>query len=294
MNRRTNLDLAGVHARLDGVQGRDYWRSLDELASTPEFRDLLEREFPHQAIGWSDDEDAVEGRRNFLKLMGASLALAGLTACTRQPTEHIMPYVRQPEELIPGRPLFFATAMILGGVANGRAGGKPRGPSYQDRRQSRNILPRSALATSSRRPRSCNCMIRTARKRSASKARSGLGAHFLGAALRSALRSQQATSGGGIRILTETITSPTMANQFAAIQKLYPAAKWHQWEPAGPHQRAVPPCNPSASPSIHITTWRKPTSWFLWIRISWPRARQPPVCAPICRSTPRAKKAVRG
>ena len=61
----------------------------------------------------------MEGRRNFLKLMGASLALAGLTACTRQPTEHIMPYVRQPEELIPGKPLFYATAMTLGGVANG-------------------------------------------------------------------------------------------------------------------------------------------------------------------------------
>ena len=98
---------------------RDYWRSLDDLAATPEFQDFLAREFPRQAIGWSDDEDPAEGRRNFLKLMGASLALAGMTACTRQPTEHIMPYVRQPEELIPGRPLFFATAMTVGGVATG-------------------------------------------------------------------------------------------------------------------------------------------------------------------------------
>ena len=62
---------------------------------------------------------ASKGAATFLKLMGASLALAGLTACTRQPTEHIMPYVRQPEDLIPGRPLFYATAMTLGGVANG-------------------------------------------------------------------------------------------------------------------------------------------------------------------------------
>jgi len=98
---RKKLDLAAVRARLDGARGSDYWRSLDDLAATPEFQDLLEREFPRQAVGWSEDEDAVEGRRNFLKLMGASLALAGLTACTRQPTEHIMPYVRQPEELIP-------------------------------------------------------------------------------------------------------------------------------------------------------------------------------------------------
>ena len=117
-----NTDLAAVRsalwARLEGARGRDYWRSLDDLAATPEFQDLLEREFPRQAVGWSEDEDPVQGRRNFLKLMGASLALAGMTACTRQPTEHIMPYVRQPEDLIPGRPLFFATAATLNGVAN--------------------------------------------------------------------------------------------------------------------------------------------------------------------------------
>src|SRR6476660_4275280 len=51
--------------------------------------------------------DPVE-RRTFLKLMGASMALAGAAACTRQPAEHIVPYVRQPEEMVPGRPLFFA------------------------------------------------------------------------------------------------------------------------------------------------------------------------------------------
>src|SRR5689334_10713516 len=116
---RKKLDLAAVRARLDGVRGRDYWRSLDDLAAAPEFREMVEREFPQQAIGWSDDENPVEGRRNFLKLMGASLALAGLTACTRQPVEHIAPYIRQPEELIPGRPLFYATAATLNGLANG-------------------------------------------------------------------------------------------------------------------------------------------------------------------------------
>ena len=73
------FDLAAVRARLEGARGRDYWRSLEDLASHPEFQDLVVREFPQQAIGWSDDEDGVEGRRNFMKLMGASLALAGLT-----------------------------------------------------------------------------------------------------------------------------------------------------------------------------------------------------------------------
>src|SRR5207248_8825106 len=114
----SNSNLAGVRgSSFAGAEGsaRDFWRSLNDLAAAPEFQDVLAREFPRQAMGWSEDEDPVAGRRNFLKLMGASMALAGMTACTRQPIEHIMPYVRQPEELIPGRPLFFATAMTLGG-----------------------------------------------------------------------------------------------------------------------------------------------------------------------------------
>src|SRR5215467_4389266 len=73
------------------------WRSLEELAESEEFEELLHREFPERASEWSDPV----GRRKFLKLMGGSLALAGLTACTRQPAEYIAPYVRQPEELVP-------------------------------------------------------------------------------------------------------------------------------------------------------------------------------------------------
>jgi hypothetical protein len=58
-------------------------------------------------------------RRDLFKFAGVSLALAGVTACTRQPTEKIVPYVRQPEEIIPGKPLFYATAMSVGGLATG-------------------------------------------------------------------------------------------------------------------------------------------------------------------------------
>ncbi len=59
------------------------------------------------------------GRRGFLKLMGASIALAGATACTRQPDELLVPYVRQPEDVVPGKPLFYATTMTLGGIGTG-------------------------------------------------------------------------------------------------------------------------------------------------------------------------------
>ena len=91
-----------------------YWRSLGEFADTPQFREYLHREFPEQASEWNDPK----GRRQFLKLMSASLALAGVGACTKQPPEQIVPYVRQPEDLVPGRPLFFASAIPFSGVAN--------------------------------------------------------------------------------------------------------------------------------------------------------------------------------
>ena len=65
------MDLSAARERLKGARGREYWRSLEDLAATPEFEDMLHREFPRQAVGWSEDEDPVEGRRNFLKIMGA-------------------------------------------------------------------------------------------------------------------------------------------------------------------------------------------------------------------------------
>jgi molybdopterin-containing oxidoreductase family iron-sulfur binding subunit len=227
------LDLAAVRARLEQARGREYWRSLEDLAATPEFKDLLEREFPQQAIGWSEDEDKVEGRRNFLKLMGASLALGGLAACTRQPSEFIMPYVRQPEELIPGRPLFFSSATTLNGIATGvlveshegrptKVEGNPQHPAALgacDSFSQASVLQlydpdRSQTATFEGEVRPW--------------------ADFF-EALRKNLADQVAKKGAGVRILTETATSPTIADQIKKIQTTYPSAKWHQWEPAGPH-----------------------------------------------------------
>ena len=107
------MDFSAVRSRLAGADGRFYWRSLGELADTNEFREYLHREFPEQASEWNDPK----GRRQFLKLMSASLALAGVGACTKQPPEAIVPYVRQPEDIVPGRPLFFASAIPLAGYA---------------------------------------------------------------------------------------------------------------------------------------------------------------------------------
>ena len=108
--KKAKLTLAEVRAKLDGATGKRYWKNLDELAETPEFHEMLAEEFPRQGgAAASEWVDAVS-RRGFLKVMGASFALAGLAGCTKQPDEPIFPYVKQPEDLVLGKPMFFATA----------------------------------------------------------------------------------------------------------------------------------------------------------------------------------------
>src|SRR5471030_1840394 len=102
------LTLAEVRAKLEGKRGKRFWKSLDELADTAEFQHLMQEEFPRQA-GAGEWVDPVS-RRGFLKVMGASFALAGLAGCTKQPDEPVFPYIKQPEDLILGKPMFFATA----------------------------------------------------------------------------------------------------------------------------------------------------------------------------------------
>jgi MoCo/4Fe-4S cofactor protein with predicted Tat translocation signal len=91
-----------------------YWRSLDQLADTPAFRDFLHREFP---AGASELNSPIS-RRSFMSLMGASLAMAGLASC-RRPEEKILPYTKSPEEMVIGLPTYFATAMSIGPAVYG-------------------------------------------------------------------------------------------------------------------------------------------------------------------------------
>src|SRR5262245_51870562 len=110
------LDLAEVRSQLSAARGQQYWRSLDELAQRDEFLELLERECPRQAGEWADGLS----RRQFLALAAASLGLAGLSGCASPaPRGSIMPYDRTPEGMTPGEPLYFATAMSLGGDTQG-------------------------------------------------------------------------------------------------------------------------------------------------------------------------------
>ena len=91
--------------------GRRYWRSLDELADTPEFKDWLHREFP---VGASEMVEDGQSRRNFLKIMSASFAFAGIAtlgAGCRRPEEKLEPFGKQPENYTFGEAQYFATAM---------------------------------------------------------------------------------------------------------------------------------------------------------------------------------------
>jgi MoCo/4Fe-4S cofactor protein with predicted Tat translocation signal len=243
---RKKLDLAAARARLEGTRGKEYWRSLDELAATPEFQDLLEREFPRQAVGWSSDENAVEGRRNFLKLMGASLALGGLAACTRQPTEYIAPYIQAPEELIPGRPLFYATQTTLSGISTGVLA-----ESHEGRPTKIEGNPEHPGSLGACDPYSQASVLQLYDPdRSRALTFQGEVATWGGfySNLRGLLADQQTKKGAGIRILTETVGSPSTADLLAQIKTLYPESKWHQWEPAGAHGARAGAMQAFASP----------------------------------------------
>ncbi|MGC2583180.1 MAG: TAT-variant-translocated molybdopterin oxidoreductase, partial [Acidobacteriaceae bacterium] len=97
---------AKLASKSGGQKKKKFWRSIDELVDAPEFAELVNEEFPSQASEWLDPVS----RRSFLKVMGASMALAGLAGCTKQPDEAIMPYVTAPEDLILGKPVYFASA----------------------------------------------------------------------------------------------------------------------------------------------------------------------------------------
>src|SRR5215472_7982737 len=113
--REHRLELSEVREKLKNKSGKQYWRALEEIAEDPHFEELMHREFPRHASEWDETVD----RRDFVKLMGASLALAGLSGCGRPDESHIVPYVKQPDGVVLGRPNFYATAMPFGADAVG-------------------------------------------------------------------------------------------------------------------------------------------------------------------------------
>jgi molybdopterin-containing oxidoreductase family iron-sulfur binding subunit len=225
---RTKIDQATAHDAAQPEQeksGPEYWRSLEELAGSEDFQTALHREFPKGASEWVDSVS----RRGFLKVMGASLGLAGMTGCVRLPLEPIVPYVRQPEGVIPGRPMYYATASTLGGYASPLLVeshlGRPTKVEGND------LHPASLGGTDIFAQASILGLYDPDRSQTVTSmgdVRSWLA--FMNA-IRGPLSAQKAVQGAGIRILTPTISSPTLADQLRGFLKIYPQAKWHVYEP---------------------------------------------------------------
>jgi molybdopterin-containing oxidoreductase family iron-sulfur binding subunit len=230
------LDLASARRKLETAGGKEYWRCLEELAESEGFQELLEREFPRQSAAWTDTLD----RRKFLALLGGSLALAGLSGCTSPPAERIFPYIRQPEEITPGRPLFFATAMPLAGYASGllveshegrptKVEGNPLHPGSLkpiDAPEFARFGPSDLFAQAS------TLGLYDPDRSQAVRHLGDISSweEFL-AAMDTAdrLRNRQLR----IRVLTETITSPTLARQLQTARERFPNLRWHVYEPVG-------------------------------------------------------------
>lgn len=221
------VEITEFRDQLAAKSGPEYWRSLNELAQKPEFEAAMTREFPGGApTSWKG-----LSRRNFLRLMGASLALAGLAGCARQPEERIVPYVKQPEDLIPGKPLFFASAHNWNGYGRGilveSHMGRPTkiegNPDHPSSLGATDAVTQAALLTMYD-PERSQLVTRNGQESNWDS--------FMGEA-RKLMDSQKASRGAGLRILTETVTSPTVTAQLRELLTQLPEARWHVWEPAG-------------------------------------------------------------
>jgi MoCo/4Fe-4S cofactor protein with predicted Tat translocation signal len=213
---------------LSGVPGAGkLWRSLDELANTPAFEEMVHREFPDSAAEW----DNGTSRRTFLKLMSASLALAGFTGCYKKPEEKIVPYVRQPEELIPGKALYFASAIFWGGYARGvlveSHEGRPTkiegNPDHPASLGATDAVTQAALLN----------LYDPDRSQTVTHDGETSSWNTFTAAMGETLAGHVTDGGGGLRVLTGAITSPTLAAQMRLFQRTYSKAVWHQYEPVG-------------------------------------------------------------
>ncbi|HXF99348.1 MAG TPA: TAT-variant-translocated molybdopterin oxidoreductase [Bacteroidota bacterium] len=227
MHNQPALNIEGIRAKLAAKNGREYWRSLDEIAGTEEFKQYLEREFPQGAAAW----DEGVSRREFLKVMGASLSLAGLTACVKQPEEKIVPYVKAPEYLVPGKPLKYATAFVMGGYATGVLAtshlGRPThiqgNPDHPASLGACDVFAAASILDLYDPDRSQVVLYR------------GIVSSwekFLQSA-RPQVEVQRSLKGAGLRLLTPNVTSPTLMSQIQSLLAAFPEARWYRYEPCG-------------------------------------------------------------
>jgi molybdopterin-containing oxidoreductase family iron-sulfur binding subunit len=219
--------------------GRKLWRSIDELAGDDSFIAALRREFPEYANRLNDGAT----RRQFLQLMAASLTLAGAQGCVEQPQENIVPFVQAPEHLIPGKPLYYATAMSHDGAGIGllvesRMGrpvkieGNPLHPAVPEIMAAAPAAGRIRFgATDAFSQASILSLYDPDRSQTVLRDGQIDSWESLAAELQTRLNEARQNGGRGLRLLTGTVVSPTLAEQLQQFLEHYPNAQWHQFEP---------------------------------------------------------------
>ena len=209
----------------DAITGPRYWRSLDELAEKPEFREFIEREFP---LGASE-LDGVN-RRQFLKIMAGSFAIAGMgMAGCRRPVQHILPYSKQPENLIPGVPVFYASSHpsakdnqpLLVETQQHRPTKIEGNPKYAPYGGATDIFSQASVLDLYDPDRSTKSSEGT---RTITHAR----VYDL---LQEIHNKFVVTNGQGLAFLAEQSTSPTRSRIVAEIKKVFPRSMWAEYEP---------------------------------------------------------------
>ena len=187
----------------------------------------VDQEFPGNAADWPNELS----RRRFLQITGASMALAGVSGCTEQPAERIVPYVRQPEDLVPGKPLYFASALTLGGYARGvlieTHEGRPTkiegNPDHPASVGASDVFMQAELLRLFDPERSQAVL---------NKGQISTWEACLGE-LASDVQRWKKDAGAGLRLLTRHETSPTLLDQIRRLLAKFPGAKWHEYEPLG-------------------------------------------------------------
>ncbi len=207
--------------------GREYWRSLDDLTDNPQFREFLHREFPAGAAEMLEDG---QGRRHFLKIMGASFVLAGLglTGCRRWPEEKIVPYANRPEGYIPGSTTQYATCLELGGVATGLLAtsydGRPikveGNPDHPDSRGAASALIQASILDLYDPDRS-RTVTRSGEVSDWGAFDTWATTHF---------NDLKSKNGEGLCVLSEATASPSTIRMKQRLAQLYPKSQWHEYE----------------------------------------------------------------
>jgi MoCo/4Fe-4S cofactor protein with predicted Tat translocation signal len=208
--------------------GQRFWKSLEEWSQSPEFLPYLHREFPEYASEW------VPGisRRRFLQLMGASFALAGLTACSRQPQEKIVPYVQRPEEIIPGRPVYYATTFSHRGCGKGVIVRTEMGrPIHIEGNPDH---PASLGATDSFMQASILGLYDPDRSQAIRQGKDIQTWDAFTQFTASRAQEHEKDQGAGLFLLTGRITSPSLLDQLERLSQRFPKLTWCEYETAEP------------------------------------------------------------